>query len=326
MKTSEMFREIIIDLSVLRYVVNSCVKKQRYDINHDCENFFCGLLNILWNKSFINTNCVKRNSVGIDLADDAAHIAVQVTSNQSSKKIHSTLDKVVDNGLRKKYNEIYMLYIDSKPVFDKTRVNAVQFKFKDNDQIYDDDKYLIDVQDLLHEIEPLDAKRMEPIVKYVKENLGYYKKFLKDDSSLLDCDEFQSRKHQSLAGIANIIDEDIRKEFDDLYDVLKGYSSEERKVILCFMKMCKKNRTNYYVIPNTLDTTAFAVGLTRSDLDAVVNKRGDVLWYNGENIVCSYFEVFRRLLAIDQKWWHRLIVRLDFSLLDSDIEFDESKF
>lgn len=92
------------------------------------------------------------------------------------------------------------------------------------------------------------------------------------------------------------------------------------------MKMCKKNRTNYYVIPNTLDTTAFAVGLTRSDLDAVVNKRGDVLWYNDENIVCSYFEVFRRLLAIDQKWWHRLIVRLDFSLLDSDIEFDESKF
>ena len=322
-----MFREIIIDLSILRYIVSSCVKEQRYDINHDCENFYCRLLNFLWNKNFVNTNTVKRNSAGIDLADDSARIAVQVTSNISSEKIQSTLDKFVDHGLRAKYDEIYMLYIDSKPKFDKKRKNAVEFKFKDKGTVYEDEKYLIDVQDLLHQIEPLDATKMKPIANHIKNNLGYYKIFLKDSSSLLDCEEFQSKKHSTLAGIDKYIDEDIKNDFDKIYDRLETYSSEERKVIICFMKKCKYvHFEGFQVSTNTLNNTAHSVGLTYSDVNSVVGEdEGTIIYADGKVTKCLFDDAFRILLAIDEKLWERLIVRLDFSLLDATIDIDESK-
>lgn len=327
METSKMFREIIIDLSILRYIVSSCVKEQRYDINHDCENFYCGLLNLLWNKQFVNQNTAKRNSAGIDLADDSARIAIQVTSKTSADKIQGTLDKIVSHKLRSKYDEVFVLYIDSKPKFDKDRKNAVEFTFSDNGEIYDDEKYLIDVQDLLHQIEPLNASQMKPIADYIKENLGYYKKFLNDDSSLLDCEEFQSKKHSTLAGIAKYIDQYLRDDFDKIYDRLDAYSSEERKVIVCFMKKCKDvSFEGLQVKPNTLTTTAHEVGLTDGDIRNVAGEEeGTIIYSNGEVIKCLFDEAFRILLAIDEKWWHRLIVRLDFSLLDNTIDIDESK-
>lgn len=322
-----MFREIIIDLSILRYIVSSCVKEQRYDINHDCENFYCGLLNLLWNKNFVNTNTAQRNSAGIDLADDSARIAVQVTSNISSQKIQSTLDKFVDHGLRAKYDEIYMLYIDSKPKFDKKRKNAVEFKFKDNGTVYDDEKYLIDVQDLLHQIEPLDAIKMGPIADHVKNNLGYYKIFLKDSSSLLDCEEFQSKKHSTLAGIAKYIDAGVKKNFDKIYERLEAYSSKERKVIICFMKKCTEVHFHgLQVNPNTLANTAHSIGLTDADIRNVAGEEeGTVIYSDGEVIKCYFDYEFKILLAINEKLWHRLIVRLDFSLLDATIDIDGSK-
>ncbi len=327
METTRLFREIIIDLSILRYIVSSCVKEQRYDINHDCENFYCRLLNFLWNKNFVNTNTVKRNSAGIDLADDTARIAVQVTSNISSGKIQSTLDKVVDHGLRAKYDEIYILYIDSKPKFDKERKNAVEFKFKDDGTIYDDEKYLIDVQDLLHQIEPLDSRKMKPIADYVKDNLGYYKRYLDDKSTLLDCEEFQSKKHSTLAGIAKYIDDDVKKNFDEIYERLDKYSSKEREVIICFMKKCKEEHFHgLQVNPNTLTNTARSVGLADADIRNVAGEEeGTVIYSNGDVIRCYYDYEFKILLAINEKLWHRLIVRLDFSLLDSTIDIDESK-
>ena len=327
METTKMFREIIIDLSILRYIVSSCVKEQRYDINHDCENFYCGLLNLLWNKQFVNQNTVKRNNAGVDLADDSARIAVQVTSETSADKIQRTLNKIVSHNLRSKYDEVFVLYIDSKPKFDKDRKNAVEFTFLDNGEIYDDEKYLIDVQDLLHEIEPLNASQMKPIADYIKENLGYYKKFLNDDSSLLDCEEFQSKKHSTLAGIAKYIDQDLRDDFDKIYDRLDAYSSEERKVIICFMKKCKDVRfKGLQVKKNTLSTTVFGVGLTGADLRHVAgDDEGTVIYGNDDVVKCCFDEAFRILLAIDEKWWHRLIIRLDFSLLDYPIDIDESK-
>ncbi len=326
METSTLFREIIIDLSILRYIVSSCVKEQRYDINHDCENFYCGLLNLLWKNNFVNTNTKQRNSAGIDLADDTARIAVQVTSNISSGKIQSTLDKVVDHGLRAKYDEIYILYIDSKPKFDKKRKNAVEFKFKDDGTIYDDEKYLIDVQDLLHQIEPLDSRKMKPIADYVKDNLGYYKRYLDDKSTLLDCEEFQSKKHSTLAGIAKYIDNDVKKNFDKIYERLDRYSSKEREVIICFMKKCTEAHFDgLQVNLNTLTNTALSVGLTDADICNVAGEEGSVIYFNGEVIKCCFDYEFKILLAINEELWHRLIVRLDFSLLDHPIDIDESK-
>lgn len=327
METSTLFREIIIDLSILRYIVNSCVKEQRYDINHDCENFYCGLLNLLWNKQFVNQNTVKRNNAGVDLADDSARIAVQVTSETSADKIQRTLDKIVSHNLRSKYDEVFVLYIDSKPKFDKDRKNAVEFTFSDNGDVYDDEKYLIDVQDLLHQIEPLDKRRMKPIAEYIKENLGYYKRFLNEGSSLLDCEEFQSKKHSTLAGIAKYIDQYLKDDFDEIYDRLDKYSSEERNVVICFMKKCKEDRVEgFQVKKNTLATTVFGAGLSEADLRNVAgDEEGTVIYGKDEVVKCDFNEVFRILLAIDEKWWYRLIVRLDFSLLDYPIDIDESK-
>jgi hypothetical protein len=68
------------------------------------------------------------------------------------------------------------------------------------------------------------------------------------------------------------------------------------------------------------------VGLTYSDVNSVVGEdEGTIIYADGKVTKCLFDDAFRILLAIDEKLWERLIVRLDFSLLDATIDIDESK-
>lgn len=62
------------------------------DANKDAENTFCFILNIIYDYQLENLNKIKNNFPGIDLGDDKNRISVQVTSENSKKKIQDTLD------------------------------------------------------------------------------------------------------------------------------------------------------------------------------------------------------------------------------------------
>lgn len=96
MNRADYINQIIAEISILRYIVYSSCKASRYDVNHDCENFYAKFLNILWECDFKNTNTEKRNYPAIDLADKEIRKAIQVTSNSSEKKISKTIEKIIE--------------------------------------------------------------------------------------------------------------------------------------------------------------------------------------------------------------------------------------
>ena len=61
-----------------------------YDINIVAEDFFPGLLNLIYGYELKNANYLEKNAPAIDLVDPKNRIAVQVTSyNISSKRKHT---------------------------------------------------------------------------------------------------------------------------------------------------------------------------------------------------------------------------------------------
>ncbi|MFR7839157.1 MAG: SMEK domain-containing protein [Blautia massiliensis (ex Durand et al. 2017)] len=62
-----------------------------YDINIIAEDFFPGLLNLIYGYELKNANHLEKNAPAIDLIDRKNRIAVQVTSDNSSTKIRHTI-------------------------------------------------------------------------------------------------------------------------------------------------------------------------------------------------------------------------------------------
>ena len=66
-----------------------------FDINKHCENFYCGLLNLIYGYQLKNANIEKKNFDSVDLIDDISGVYFQVTSNRKSEKIKDTIDKFI---------------------------------------------------------------------------------------------------------------------------------------------------------------------------------------------------------------------------------------
>ena len=84
--------------------------------NTICEDVFCDLFKVLYGfRNLRNLNIdEKKNFPGIDLADDEAKVAIQVTSDKTIRKIKSSLKKVIQHNLHKKYSKIIFYNLKRK--------------------------------------------------------------------------------------------------------------------------------------------------------------------------------------------------------------------
>lgn len=71
------------------------------DENHVSEDFFCGLLNMLFDYNLKNLNAKEKNHPAVDLGDAVSRISFQVTIDSSSAKINETLKKFDAHNLKK---------------------------------------------------------------------------------------------------------------------------------------------------------------------------------------------------------------------------------
>ena len=71
-----------------------------YDINIVAEDFFPGLLNLIYGYELKNANYLEKNAPAIDLVDPKNRIAVQVTSDNSSTKIKHTIEEFKTKRIR----------------------------------------------------------------------------------------------------------------------------------------------------------------------------------------------------------------------------------
>lgn len=109
----DQFREYLATLS---REVEISVAMGYLDINKICEDVFCGLFRELYGlKNIRNLNeDEKKNFPGIDLADDEAKVAIQVTSDKTLEKIKDSLIKIISHALHEKYNRIIFYILTRK--------------------------------------------------------------------------------------------------------------------------------------------------------------------------------------------------------------------
>lgn len=87
--------KIIKALSWLKTEVDYHNSLSLTDINHAAEDFYCGLLNLVYGYNLKNINITEQNAAAIDLGDEQKKIAIQVTSTSTLAKTKYTVEKFI---------------------------------------------------------------------------------------------------------------------------------------------------------------------------------------------------------------------------------------
>jgi hypothetical protein len=104
--------QIIDELTAVSQQVKSRAGLQLFDLNRYLEDFFKDILNIVYGYKLINLNDERSNNPGLDLGDEAAEVAFQVTSTKSSSKVNETLKKAANQV--GKFPTIFVLVLQDK--------------------------------------------------------------------------------------------------------------------------------------------------------------------------------------------------------------------
>ncbi|MBT3022048.1 MAG: SMEK domain-containing protein [Candidatus Thiodiazotropha sp. (ex Lucina aurantia)] len=112
-KVIDQFRE---ELTKVSKEVEISVAMGHFDINKICEDVFCGIFKELYGlENLRNLNeDEKKNFPGIDLADDDARVAIQVTSDKTLEKIKDSIGKIIKHNLHEKYDRIIFYILTRK--------------------------------------------------------------------------------------------------------------------------------------------------------------------------------------------------------------------
>lgn len=151
MLNREVYLKQIIDkLALLSKQVELRGAINLYDINIIAEDFYAGLLNLIYGYKLKNANIIDKNAAAIDLFDKEARIAIQVTSNNKSTKIKHTIEEFIANRKYEYYDRLIVLIITCKKEY-KTEFST-QGKFA-----FDKTKDIMDFTDLTKELRDIES-------------------------------------------------------------------------------------------------------------------------------------------------------------------------
>lgn len=174
---SDKMKDIDRYLSILQYYIQKRNARNLYDINIECEDFMCNLLNILYDVNLVNLNYSQKNTPSIDLGDEDREICFQITTTNTSKKIKNTLDKFEKNKLYNKYSEIYILILGKKIDYRN------DFQYANFD--FDKNKNIIDLNDLVVLINQKKDRKINNIHVYLVKNIRIF-----DDEGKINYEEY----------------------------------------------------------------------------------------------------------------------------------------
>ena len=133
-------KNIATNLSILKTYIKMNTKLNLNDICIISEDFFCGLLNVIYGYKLINANVLEKNFESIDLLDEVNKLVYQVTANNTSDKIRNTITKFTS-----KFDSTYKLKFII--LADKKEYRA---KFEiPNDYVFDKNKDIYFIEDFV---------------------------------------------------------------------------------------------------------------------------------------------------------------------------------
>ena len=147
----------------------------KMDINHDAEDFYCGLLNILFtnnsNHGFAdkevqlhNMNSIQMDYPAIDLGDEQNHLCVQITASEHRDKVRTTLKKFFAHNLDATYDRLIVLMIGTKDEFTKKFDVERNFDFDASRDVWDTNR-------LGAEIGKLSDERRQMLANYIDDRV-----------------------------------------------------------------------------------------------------------------------------------------------------------
>lgn len=139
------------------------------DINSYSEDFFCNILNKIFDLNLINLNTVKTNFPSVDLGDVDRQISIQVTSENTNKKIKETIKKFDEHALSSKFKTLRFVLISSKKPSSKSKITGPK------DVSFDFSKDILCLADLIAEIRSLSVTKINEILSVLKEELDSQK-------------------------------------------------------------------------------------------------------------------------------------------------------
>lgn len=162
-------KEIAQSLALLSKEIALLNAVNLYDINIIAEDFFPGLLNLIYGYDLKNINIIEKNAPSIDLFDKKNRIAVQVTSDNDSDKIKHTIKEFIDNESYNEYDRLVVLILTHKKNYSTTFDTEGKFDF-------DKKKDIWDIENLIKDIRGLDTEKIKKISTYLSEELSnkYY--------------------------------------------------------------------------------------------------------------------------------------------------------
>jgi len=118
------------------------------DINLYAENFYRDLLNLIFGYKLVNINILEPNATAIDLGDEAAGIAFQVTSTSDLSKAKKTVNKFNEKDLHKKYNSLVVLNILKKKKHKAMKIgDANKHQFDPTTDVWDSSDLMVAIVD-----------------------------------------------------------------------------------------------------------------------------------------------------------------------------------
>ena len=216
-QSAKIFEDIIMSLSVLRYIFKSRSKKGLYDLNKKAESFFKEVLNQVYDWDLINLNEIQSNYPAIDLGDERSRTCIQVTAENSSAKIAKTIEKFLEKKLYKNYDRLIIFIITDKKNYSTTFETKKKFKFSISNDIQE-------IDDLLTDVEKLPIEKLEVLHKFLKKELSEIISATVESGSLLARAEkkilLEPKNGQKFLMWLNYADEEIKQ---GLIDIRKFY-------------------------------------------------------------------------------------------------------
>ena len=152
------------------------------DLNIHAEEFFKTLLNKVYNYNLINLNLDSIVAKAIDLGDYDARVAIQVTSDNSKRKINETFKKFCEDAFHHKFNNLKILVIGNRTA----RVGTI----KHEDFVFDYKSDVIDLNAILKAIQGLDTVKLTEISDWLTFELELKPKYTVSTPDQQDFDRY----------------------------------------------------------------------------------------------------------------------------------------
>lgn len=331
MQSFKYFEEILMYLSVLRYIFKSRSKMGLYDLNKKAEPFFRQLINLTYFWDLQNLNTIQTNYPAIDLGDTVKRVCVQVTAENKSSKIKNTINKFVEKQLYKSYERIIILILTEKKNYTANFDTGGFFSFDAANDI-------IDIDDLLSAIENLDIELLEKINNYLSKELSSVVRLFADKGSILSqipvfsgIKPLESKAFFEYLGLTDEELEQGKIEVLSLYEKLASLSKRSREYLFLLIDRSKKSVAvgginHLYALPADIENYS---SLTRaeSNEEFQVLEANGLVYYEPEeypprieisfsiDIGVDLFMMIREFLN-DSNKLERVIVHCDFGLLN----------